>query len=431
MNNFFPAIVIGIFVVLAFGAVTILATFSSGGGEDIGKVEIWGSFSKDIVNNLLDEVGRARGDFDNVTYKSFPQDELVPQMVEAIASGTGPDLVIFPASELIEHGDKLTAISFASVSRRDFQDTFIEAGEVLIGDDGLAGLPFVVDPLVLYWNRTLFSASGIARPPKYWDEVSDDAVKLTKADKNGTILQSAVALGEWGNVLYAKEIVLSLLHQLGNPVISIGQEGGLSTVFAARGAANVAPPGDSVIRFYTQFADPVKPMYSWNRSQKESRDAFTSGTLGMFAGLASDLIPIRNGNPNLNFDVAMLPTARGGGSGIASHMYVLSIPRGSENPTGALLVAAALSGIDAQKSLGVLAKLPSVRRDLLVASPEDQYQVIFRDSALNAFSFRDPNSSETDAIFKRLVEGVSSGKLRVSDAVLSADGELRALLRQK
>lgn len=423
----FNAAIIALFIVLGLAAIAVIATFTGGGGTSIGVVSVWGPLPESVAGEHIDDVKISRDDFGNVTYTELPAETFIPTLVEAIAGARGPDLVIFPLEYLLLHGDKLTTIPYSSVSRRQFQDTYTEANEALLESDGIKGLPYIVDPLVLYWNRTLFSQSSIARPPKYWDEVSENAARLTTADTNGSLSQSAVALGEWDNVFHAKEILLSLLRQLGNPVVENGSEGIVVTLTLA--SQNSVSSAESVFRYYTEFADPVKPVYSWNRSQALSRDAFLSGRLAMYIGYASELSSLRAANPNLNFDVAALPIARGAGTGVSAQAHILAVPRGSQNPNGALSVALVLSGIDAQKMLAEQTSIPSVRRDLPTVSPDDPYAGIFRDAALSAFVFLDLNPAETTAIFKRVVDNISSGRLRVNEAVNVADDELRALVK--
>jgi len=424
----FNAVIFALFILLGLVAIAIIATFTGGGGTTIGTVEVWGPLPASSAGGHIDQVKLSRDDFNNVTYTEIPAENFIPTLVEAIAANRGPDVAVFPLEYLIEHGDKLETIPYSSVSKRQFQDTFTEANEGLLENNGLKGLPYLVDPLVLYWNRTLFSQASIARPPKYWDEVSEASVKLTHADQNGSLSQSAIALGGWDNVAQAKEIVLSLLRQLGDPLVTKNDEG-MITAGLAGAESGALSPAESVFRYYTEFADPVKPVYSWNRSQALSRDAFLSGRLAMYIGYASELSSLRQSNPNLNFDVAALPVARGAGTGVAAKGYALSIPRGAKNPGGALSVALVLSGAPAQQLLVDDTRLPSVRRDLLTVSPDDPYAGIFRDAALNAFVFLDPSPLETSAILKRVVDSVASGKLRINEAINEADNELRALLK--
>jgi ABC-type glycerol-3-phosphate transport system substrate-binding protein len=421
----FNLIFLVVFLLLAGVGVLIFATFQGKGTEAIGTVSIWGPLPASMVRNQLESLRLSRKDFEHVTYTEVAPESFIPKLVEAIAASRGPDLVIFPAAYLSQHSDKLQDIPYSMIGRRDFQDTFIEAGEIFLTDNGFKGFPYIVDPLVLYWNRTLFTDAGIAAPPRYWDEVTDLNSKLTKADKNGSLTQSTVALGSWDNVLYAKGILLSLLRELGNPVVVQGSE--TVSILSSTNAGQVSP-AQSAFRFYTQFSDPTKPSYSWNRSQPSSRSAFLAGRLAMYIGAASELFSLREANPNLNFDIAPLPSARGAGSATSAELYALSVPRGSQNPKGAALAAFVMSGTDGQRILGQVARLPSVRRELLVVSPADPYGEIFRTAALSAFAFFDPDPAGSEAVFKRAVENISSGKLTVADAVNSADSELRALI---
>lgn len=423
----FQAVLLVIFASLAMLAVFIFATFSGSSNESVGEVVVWGSIAEQVVDEVIGAVRLTNSEVKDVSYTFVPEATLTSTLVEAIASGRGPDLVLLPASSLVQQKETLLPMSYRSVSRRDFQDTYVEAGEVFLADEGVYGLPFYIDPYVTYWNRTLFSEAGVARAPRYWDEVTDIAPRLTEVTEAGTLTQSAVALGEWDNVRGAKEILISLIQGFGNSVIAYDDAGAL-TITLARRAEGGTTPAESALRFYTEFADPVQSVYSWNRSQANSRDAFTAGLLAVYFGRASDAAVIRAANPNLNFDVARYPQARDGGQVVPASLYAFAIPRGSQNPSGALQVAALLTGTVAQDALVQETGLPAVRRDSLAQNPDNPYEALFRDAALNSVSFIDPDPAATDAIFKRMVENVSSGRMRLTEAVRSAQSELEILI---
>lgn len=427
--SIFKVAVVGFFGFLALVAVLIFATSSTGGrGGDIGNVELWGSLPEDTVDEVILAVSRSGEDgMRGVSYTEFSETELISQLVEAIASGRGPDLVLIPVESVFGNADKLIPISYNSLSRRDFQDSYIEAGEALLVEEGMLGLPFYIDPYVLFWNRTLFSAAGLPRAPRYWDEVTDMAPRLSRSNESGTLTQSAIALGEWDNIRGAKDIFLSLVFGLGNQVITRNVDGSYRVLLSDRQGESTSA-GESAIRYYIDFSDPVKTVYSWNRSRPFSFDAFTAGTLAMYLGRASELTLIRATNPNLNFDIARYPEVRGGALATPARVYALAVPRGSRNASGALQAAAILASSNAQRILVETTGLPSVRRDVLSVSPQNPYEGIFRDSALSTFVFIDPNPTETNTIFKRMIEGVSSGRLRVPEAVRSGQDELQALI---
>lgn len=416
-----------VFVLMALFGVFIFATFSTNSRNQIGAVEIWGSTDKDAMDKVIAAIRDTREDFGDVTYTEVPDDQLVPSLVEAIAAGRGPDLVLFPSNRIVKDGEKLSTIPYSTISKRDFQDAFVEAGEVFFRDDGVIALPLVIDPLVMYWNRTLFSNAGIANPPHYWDELTKMAPSITQKTPNGSITIGATPLGQWDNVAHAKEVLVSLVKQLGSDLVTHDQDG--YHIDLLRAGKEGAPPAVSAVRFVTDFADPVKPMYSWNRSQKNSRDAFLAGTLATYFGPASELLLLRNANPNLNFDVAQLPVARGAGKDVASLLIGVAIPRGTDNPSGAAQTAILLVSPSSEKLLATLLTLPSPRRDVELDSSKDAFLAVFRASALRAFAFLDPDPAATDKIFSRMTESISSGRSTLSEAVGDANTDLRALLR--
>ncbi len=273
----FQAVILVSFVALALIAVFIFASFSGRGTASIGTVAIWGTLPQDEVQGVITAVRLTNNSFDKVSYQEFPAAGFTDTLVQAIAAGTGPDLVIFPSTQILSDSDKILPISYNTVSRRSFQDSFVQAGESFLTPSGIIGLPFLIDPVVMYWNRTLYAEAGVASPPQYWDEFPALAPLLTHATDAGTLTQSAVALGEWTNVTHAKDIFVSLITGLGNPVVSRADDGTISVTLAVKGDAAV-PPAESALSFYTGFSDPSKPLYSWSRSQPNDRDAFLAGT---------------------------------------------------------------------------------------------------------------------------------------------------------
>lgn len=425
--SLFQTVVLGVFIVFGLGALLLFATFSQTSSARVGEVLIWGTLSAQEMQPVLEALQGDSDEYTGVQYQPMSKADFIPKLVAAIAAGRGPDLVLFPTSYLISQGDKLLTIPYSEFSRREFQDTYLEAGEVLLTDDGLFGVPFAVDPLVLYWNRTFFAEAGLAQAPKYWDEVTSQTEALSKSDTRGTLLRSGVAMGTWDNVTHAKGLMMSLIRQLGNPVIEKGENGYVSVLKDA--GSGQQPAALSALRFYTDFADPVKTVYSWNSSQPESLNAFVSGRLALYVGRSSELFPIRAANPNLNFDVAVLPSVRGGVQATEADMLSLSIPRGSRNPDGALLVIRALATPSIDTALQESLHTPSVRRDQSQTPSDNPYTPVFRQSALASFVFLDPDPANSDSVFKRMVERVGSGEAALSQSITEASSELGALFR--
>jgi hypothetical protein len=61
--------------------------------------------------------------------------------------------------------------------------------------------------------------------------------------------------------------------------------------------------------------------------------------------------------------------------------------------------------------------------------PGDAYKSVFYQSALISTAWLDPNRDASNEVFTRLVDNVTSGKLRISESVRAASLELNNLIR--
>lgn len=193
---------IAILIVFILSTVLGLALFAmSKGPSDVNNANLvaWGTISIDAFDALYNNSTLSKDKTIKINYVRKDVTSFDSEFVEALAEGTGPDMVILRDDLLNKEINKLILIPYKSYSERTFKDKFIEAGEVFLYPNGILALPIMVDPMVLYWNRDTFSSSQISQPPKYWDEINSLIEKMTKKDSDGNILRSAIALGEWSN----------------------------------------------------------------------------------------------------------------------------------------------------------------------------------------------------------------------------------------
>ena len=425
----FHIIVFGIFVFLAVAGVIVFAKLGGVGGsaDEVGTVVMWGVLPQSAMEKVLSEVRLTRNDFNAVSYVEKKPPTYTAELINAIAAGTGPDLALLSQDDIVRMGDKFLSIPYANLSERDFKDRFISEGELFLGAQGIIGLPFTIGPLVMYWNRQLFAQEGLAEPPKTWDEFFALSQKLTKKNQTGTITRSAVALGEYANIPHAKDLLAALILQAGNPiVVATGQDAPPQAVLARRDGGAPLSAGELALGFYTEFSNPAKSTYSWNRALPNARDMFSAGDLAVYFGYASELRVLRNANPNLDFDVALLPQAQGAKTKVTfGRLAALGIARGTGNAGGALAAALELSGVGALTTLAAQTALPPVRRDLLSQAPASSYQQISYTSALISRGWLDPDPALTEGYFRIAIENVTSGRLRLGEAVLSLSNDLQ------
>ncbi len=423
----FQIIVLGIFGALVLLGVGVFATMGGlGNSNAVGNVVVWGTLPALTVNEAL-----AEGDKDilgGVSYVYKNPATYEKDLVDAMASGKGPDLFLISTEEVTTFADKIIPIPYRYVSQGTFLNSFIDGAQQFLTPQGALALPFTIDPLVMYWNRDLFAGAGVATPPVYWNDFLELAPKITSYNVGSAVKKSSVALGEWRNVDHAKEILYTLFMQAGDRVVVRGSNGTPTSVFGEN-TARVNGAAESVVRFYTEFANPTKTSYSWNRSLPRSREAFIAGDLAVYFGLVSEGSSFVTRNPNLRFGVAEVPQIEGNSSKFTYGLLSgLAIARTARNPNGAVVVAQELSGPAVVAALVGTTGLPPVRRDVSVNTTANASVGIAIKSALYSWGFLDPNPLETSAAFQTMIESVISGANTPSEAVRDAAQELRSLM---
>lgn len=417
-------VVFGVFIVAA-----VLVFSMSRSGSTSASVTIWGPISATDFATLMTDSGLATSKTLEINYVEKSLEEIDEEFTEALATGVGPDLVILPHDKIYKNRNKLIVIPEANVSRSDFVETFVEESELLFAEGGVYAIPFYVDPLVLYYNRDLLSKAGYAKPPQYWDELYEYASKLTERDQAGNIVRSTIALGEARNISNAKDIISLLMLGAGTSVTSYYGTDLRSVLLDSNNQSYV--PGETALDFYTQFSNPLKPFYSWNRSMTEALTAFISGDLSMYIGFGSEYSGLKAKNPNLNIALAVVPQSRVSGKGVTfGRLYGVAIARSSKDPTGALTAALELTSEENSLLLSKALGYPPVRRDLLAEKQSDPSLSVLYTSAIQSRGWVDPEDIKTKAAFKNMIESVTSGRARTSEALRTLNEEIDSLVTE-
>lgn len=430
----FQLAVIGIFTVLIIVSVIIFARYKGTEANQI-EVVVWGSISTADFARIVEQTTLYNNKLLKVTYLEKDSNSFDNELVEALATGNGPDLFLLPHDKIVKQRNKIILIPYKSFSERLFKDSFIEGAEIYLDPQGIVALPFMVDPLVMYWNRSVFTDARKTEPPKYWDEFYTLAKDISIKDGALNISRSLVSFGEYKNVTNAKEIIATLMMQAGTPIAK--REGEVVRVVMNESYCPklILPPAEAAVNFYTEFSNPVKPFYSWNRSMPLSSAYFLSGDMALYFGFSSEIFDIQKKNPNLNFDVAAVPISRGPNPSNCKlnvsygKFYGLAIARGSKNPNAALAVASILSSNQGIGAVAETLNMPPVRRNLLSKRPENAYKSVFYDSAIRSRAWLDPDPQASNDIFARMIEGITSGRERTSTAVSRASREISDLFK--
>lgn len=415
-------IIVGVGVFALFGGVF--------GGSGVGTVVVWGTLPQAQADYLLDSLRSTDKSLQDTRYVEQDATNYESLLLNAMASGSAPDLFMVTQEQLGAFEDKVLPIPYGVVSQSTFGSSYIDEGTLFLTPQGALALPFSVDPLVMYYNRDLLSGAGVASAPQYWNDLLSLSPKLTALDSSQNVKRAAVALGAWSNIAYAKEILSTLFIQAGEPVVVRNAQGALVAVFGQNQQQDGSQSGaaESALRFYTEFGNPSKTTYSWNKSLPRSDAAFAAGQLAVYFGSMSEYAGISNRNPNLRFGVTLMPQLQGGSPSTFGVLTGLAIPRGARNPNGAVAVAQKLTSTTAANVLLQSQGLLSARRDIAPETSGNAALAVFVQSALIARGWVDPNPSQSDAVFKAMIESVVSGRQEPAAAVSDAAQEFSHLL---
>ena len=430
MKNFQIIILIvfiaaGVFGLLVFsGAIPLGSSGGTNGAS--GTVVLWGTVSLANISTALDDFNRVNTGF-TVKYVQKDADTFDQDLLEALASGTGPDMFLLPDDLAYHYSNKIYTIPYQSYPLASFKTTFAGAGEVFLNSNGILAFPLTIDPLVMYYNRSMFDANNIVSPPKSWDDFSSLVPLLNKKNTNNQITKSAVALGQFSNISNAKDILVTLFMQAGNPIIAEKNNSYYSTLSDNAGYSSIDL--SSALTFYSNFADPLNTIYSWNKSLSNSQDFFSANNLGIYFGFASELPDIVKKNPNLDFSVAPIPQTKDANFKLTSARVTgIAISAFSKNLNTAVTAASLMATGDFASEFAKALALPPARRDLLAVKQTDAFSPIFYGSALYAKSWLDPSPKDSNNIFQTMVENVLSGNMEVYNAVQDANSKLSLII---
>lgn len=417
-----------IIIIIAIALIGVAFLFFSGAIGDSDKnaradITVWGTIPAQDIDAAIIAAHDAQKNI-SLAYREVRPAAYEAEIVNALAALKGPDVWLMPHTFILKHEDKVMPIADTPFSARRFRETFADGAALFLRTNDAVGLPFAIDPLVLYWNRDLFRNAGIATAPKTWDEFLTASENLTLRD-DGAFRQSGAALGEFGNVPHAKDILSLLVMQTGNPIVHPASR---AVTFLDKGDFPIAP-AVSAFRFFTDFSNSRKSSYSWNNAQLSAKELFVGGKLAMYIGYASEFPDIVEKNPHLDLEVSGVPQVRDGRiSASFATIYALAISPTTKDPNGAWRAIQLLTDKNIVKTFSEQSGLPPIRKDLLAEGTIDPAQTVFYRSAIQSRAWLEPDAATINTLFKETVQSINSGKKIVEQAVADLDRQLKALI---
>ncbi len=404
----------------------------------------WWGFEDDSTSyeQMINDY-RAQHPHITITYRKLREEEFEKELLNALAEDRGPDIFTINNTLLTKYLSKIepmpakTKVAYqyvqktlnikeetitevrenTSITPSQLKDAYLDVvyGDV-VRDDKIYGLPLYMDTLVMFYNRDLMNNAGIPLPPTNWLALQQNVKALTYQDKNGELVQSGAALGSGKNINYSADI-LSLLMMQNGAKMTTGNQVTFGVVPQDITIKNYNP-GPEAIRFFTDFSNPSREVYTWNDSFPNSLDAFAQGRVAMIFGYFSDIkyLETKRGG-KLNYGISKIPQIEGRPEINFANYSINTVSKKSKNINEAWDFVQFISKkAEAEKYLTATGK-PTALRALVTDQQANDKLKVFADQLLTAKSWyqgKDPQTMQQN--FNSMIEMVRNGQ-ELKDAV--------------
>ncbi len=439
--------VLGVLGIFVFS----ISTFGKSGVDSslTGVIKIWGTLPAEKINPILYEYSQNAKTY-SVQYVEVSEDRITKKFIQALATDEAPDLLFAPETVLVPLKQFEYQFGEALISEKAFKNLYARSTYKLYGKTGVFAFPVAIDPLVMYVNLDILGNAGFSKPPTTWGDLPLYVSRvLGFVNQSGNSVQRAVALGSLNNVLHGREILLSLLFQLKNDVITRGfiehidknttsyEESFNSVLGDVNQELNIKNDqlAEQVFIFFTSFVNPnIKDVYTWSKKAPMDRDLFASGNLGLFFGLASDKAYIDAKNPHLNYEIALIPVPKGGSTSDFRNtgytkVYSVAMTIKTRNTALSQKILQDISSKEmSAKIVSAYNLAPAKEEDLLTDQTDPVKDIVYR-SAERGDILMEPIPNLINDIFSQVIEAISGSRQTPSEIIKNAQDELTRQLK--
>lgn len=404
------------------------------------------------VEALLNDYKRIRPNV-SINIKQIREEELDSVLTQALADGRGPDIVSLPNAWLRSWQHRLAPLpptltlpylelsgtfkkeprwvikEIPSLDLKTLRSRYVDVviNDVYI-DEKIHGLPLNLDTLMVFYNIDLLTAAQFAQAPTTWTEFKDASEKITRLDRQGSLLQNGAALGTADNIPYAFDILSTLMLQNSTPMMNTnGNRATFDQPLEIQGQGY--SPGVDALRFYTDFANPTKETYSWSASEPSAREAFAAGRLGFIFGYWRDLETLKAMAPSVRIGMANFPQIEGSlQPAYYANYFVETVMKQSQHQNEAWDFIQFITTPDENKKYLDATKRPTAQRSFVATQLEDIDLAVPAAQVLSAKSwYRGYNYTAAVDAFKAMVRQVLTGT-SLEEALTLAARQINATL---
>lgn len=386
-------------------------------------LELWGTDSKKVWEKTIDKF-RSMYPIE-VTYKRLDPTSYETDLINALAAGTGPDILMVDNNWLLKHETKIAPVPEEKLSFATFQDLFPQtAVQDFVLQGKVYALPLYVDTLILAYNRNFFDQGGITAPPVTWTEVETDIPILKKMD-GANIERAAFALGGTSaNVSNAPDLLNLFVMQSGVKMVNDDLDGVLFNKDAGR---------SSFVR-YISYANPNLPaVYTWNNSFKRDVELFAEGRVAGIFVYSSQLDEIRTKNALVNVGVAAMPQVSSEITINYPDYFGLAVANSAENQGAAwdFVIFATTDQTSVERYLQDTSLPPALRSVIDIHKDDTGKDGILARQALTARSWLQPDEVSVRNAFNAAIGAVLDGSLNTQQSFNRLSSQIKDLLKAR
>ncbi|HVF69179.1 MAG TPA: extracellular solute-binding protein [Xanthomonadales bacterium] len=313
-------IIIGVIVLIILVFIIFLIVPKGSGNKKV-KLVWWGLWEDTrVMQPLISEFQKSNP---NITIEYVKQDpkQYREKLLTRINNETGPDIFRFHNTWVPMMSDVLLPLPTDVISPNELKTDFYPVVQKdMTGNGAIYGIPLGADTLALFINTELLESAGVS-PPQTWDDFVKAASTLTVKDPDTKkILTAGAALGTYGNITHAPDVISLLFIQQGISINKFPEASKDKKV--------------AVLNFYTSFSKGDQRV--WDSTLDESLLSFARGNLAMYIGFSWDIFKIQALSPDLAFKTYPVPQLVGRKSTLASY-WVEGVSSKSPNQKEALL----------------------------------------------------------------------------------------------
>lgn len=392
-------------------------------------LEIWGLDDEGNLQELLADYKKENKHI-TINYEKKSLADYETELINAFAADRGPDIWLIHNTWLPKHKDKIKELPNELFSLSDFRATFVEVVEKdLVDENKIYALPLYIDTLALFYNKDILNSAGIPLPPDTWEELIADLDKLVQRNQWGGIEQSGAALGTAENIDHSTDILALLMLQNGTKMVNENKESATfdESIYIE---GKTYQPGQDALRFYTDFSNPSKRTYTWNRQMSYSLDAFIEGKVAMMFNYSNQIPIIKDRVPYLNFGISSMPQIKGRNFDIDyANYWAFTVSKKTRVVQEAWKFILYLNQKENAKKYLETVNRPTARRDLINWQEDDLELGVFVKQGLSAQTWYQVGSSAIEIIFANAIESVVLGRANVIKAIQAAADQVTLLMK--